>query len=104
MFIKLMMLAFSLEGMAVLMVSRGDTGFYAMLAVYLVHAVASAVIAVAVWLLYPAPMRSPRWPVLGLLFFSNFFVPLLLQSQTEIDLWPSRSIQSSATSSLPQRR
>lgn len=77
MFIKLMMLAFSLEGMAVLLVSRGDTGFYAMLAIYLVHAAASAVIAVAVWLLYPAPMRSPRWPVLSLLFFTNFFVPLL---------------------------
>lgn len=77
MFIKLIMLAFSLEGMALLLLSKGDNGLWAMLAIYTVHGAGSAVIAVAIWLLYPKPMRSPRLPVLSLLFFSNFFVPLL---------------------------
>lgn len=77
MFIKLIMLAFSLEGMALLMMANNGPGFWSMLAIYLVHAAASVVVAIVVWGLYPAPMRSPKIPVLCLLFVANFFVPLL---------------------------
>lgn len=77
MLIKLIMLAFSLEGMAILLASKNEVGFWSMIALYFVHAGASAIIAVVVWGSYPKAMRSPKGPVLTLLFFANFFVPMM---------------------------
>ena len=46
-----------------------------LLAYFLLHSVAAALVTALAWMLLPSRLRKPRWAVLGLLFTFDFFIP-----------------------------
>jgi hypothetical protein len=75
--VRLWFAAFTLEAVALWLLSRDTAGAAALLAFLTVHGGASAVAAVAVALLFPTGLRRPRRWLWSLLFGLNFFVPVI---------------------------
>ncbi|MGH1357670.1 MAG: hypothetical protein ACRBC3_02795 [Burkholderiaceae bacterium] len=77
MIIKLFGLGLTFEASALLLASANQADPAALAALTAAHVGGSLVLAVAVWASLPRGMRSPRGPMLTLLFLSNLFVPVL---------------------------
>jgi hypothetical protein len=75
--LKLWIPALTAESTALLLAARGAATFDTLLAFLALHAAASALIAVAIGLLFPPAYRRPRRWVWAMLFGLNFFVPVI---------------------------
>lgn len=74
---KLWVPALTAESAALLLVARGEAAPETLIAFLALHAAASALIAVAIGLLFPPAYRRPRRWVWATLFGLNFFVPVI---------------------------
>jgi tetratricopeptide (TPR) repeat protein len=75
--LKLWIPALTAESAALLLVARGAAALETLIAFFVLHATASALIAVAIGLLFPRAYRRPRRWVWASLFGLNFFVPVI---------------------------
>lgn len=75
--LKLWIPALTAESSALLLVARGEAALQTLIAFFVLHAAASALIAVAIGLLFPRAYRRPRRWVWVSLFGLNFFVPVI---------------------------
>lgn len=75
--LKLWIPALTAESTALLLVARGTAALETLIAFVALHAAASALIAVAIGLLFPPAYRRPRRWVWASLFGLNFFVPVI---------------------------
>lgn len=75
--LKLWIPALAAESTALLLVARGDAALETLVGFLVLHAVASALVAVAIGLLFPPAYRRPRRWVWATLFGLNFFVPVV---------------------------
>jgi tetratricopeptide (TPR) repeat protein len=75
--LKLWLPALTAEASALLLLARGAAARETLIAFFALHAVASALIALALALLFPRPYRRPRRWVWASLFGLNFFVPVI---------------------------
>lgn len=75
--LKLWIPALTAESAALLLVARGAAALETLIAFLVLHATASALIAVAIGLLFPRAYRRPRRWVWASLFGLNFFVPVI---------------------------
>jgi tetratricopeptide (TPR) repeat protein len=75
--LKLWIPALTAESAALLLAARGEAALATLIAFLALHAAASALIAVAIGLLFPPAYRRPRRWVWATLFGLNFFVPVI---------------------------
>lgn len=75
--LKLWIPALTAESTALALVARGAAALETLIAFLVLHAAASALIAVAIGLLFPPAYRRPRRWVWASLFGLNFFVPVI---------------------------
>lgn len=75
--LKLWIPALTAESTALALVARGAAAVETLIAFLVLHAAASALIAVAIGLLFPRAYRRPRRWVWASLFGLNFFVPVI---------------------------
>lgn len=75
--LKLWLPALTAESVALALVARGAPALETLIAFLVLHAAASALVAVAIGLLYPPAYRRPRRWVWATLFGLNFFVPVI---------------------------
>ncbi len=75
--LKLWIPALTAESAALLLVARGDAAFETLVGFLVLHSAASALVAVAIGLLFPPAYRRPRRWVWATLFGLNFFVPVI---------------------------
>ncbi len=75
--LKLWIPALTAESTALLLIARGSAALETLIAFLALHGAASALIAVAVGLLFPPAYRRPRRWVWATLFGLNFFVPVI---------------------------
>lgn len=75
--LKLWLPALTAESTALALVARGAAALETLIAFLVLHAAASALVAVAIGLLFPPAYRRPRRWVWASLFGLNFFVPVI---------------------------
>ena len=75
--LKLWSSALGLEALALALLTTRQDAWVILSGYLLLHAGASALVALACAQLFPAPYRKPRHLVLALLFGFNFFVPIV---------------------------
>ncbi len=75
--LKLWISALAAESTALLLAARGEAALDTLIAFLALHAAASALIAVAIGLIFPPAYRRPRRWVWATLFGLNFFVPVI---------------------------